>query len=122
MVNEIVYVPTYQVVRPKSKTKDLFGYVIPTGAACTAATIAAGALIKENRGDTFVSTAKKCVKYYGESNKKFNVEFLDFIGAKGLGKKLKNFSNKKYTALLMGTDILLNGLLCGWLIGFIKNK
>lgn len=94
----------------KVSNSSVINYV-PAGIAISAISIGTRALKDVNRSDTFVKTAKNCVKDYTLGNKKDLTSFLgEFLNLKSFAEKVDKVGNKKMFALIFGVGALSNAL------------
>lgn len=94
-------------VDPNRNNGTFLTVAVPLGVTATAASIATRALVKENRADTFVNSAKKCAKVYTAENRLALQNFCKNVlkwdrAAEYLGK----LSNKKMFGGLVGASVL----------------
>ncbi len=96
---------------------------LPFGVGISAASIASRALLKENRADTFVNTAKNCAKKYTASNKKDIVTFIgDFLKMPDIAKWIDKIGNKKMFAMLFTAGAVTNAWFLAWISNLFFNK
>ncbi len=83
------------------------------GTAATSTYIACRAFKKENRGDTFVKTAKKCLKSYTSYNRGNYSELAKILKLNKLSNWINNIGNKKLCVALFAGGAVFEGLFFG---------
>ena len=106
------YDNTVENIKESNKKRTRYQYTIPAGFALSSACIAGRALNKSNKSDTFIKTAKNCIKDYTISNKK-DISFF-------LGNWINKTRNKIMFPLIFFAGGLTNGLFIDWLIRVFK--
>lgn len=87
------------------------------GGLTTAGWIAAEALKKSNRGDTFVNTSKNCIKSFAVENRDGAVKLAQKLKLNKAADWVSKLSNKK---LAIGNAAIYT-LIFGGLIGCVRN-
>ena len=88
---------------------------LPLGAITTGGCIAARALVKENRADTFEKTAKQCAKAFTKENRETFMTFAkDILKKEKWAEYIGKISDKRLFAILavggaIGNAILFDG-------------
>lgn len=86
--------------------------VLPAGIIAASADVGLRAIIKKNRGDTFVKTIKNCTRDYTKEYRSGISSFCgDFLGMKNFSKWMNGIGNKKMFAFLFATDVLITSLI-----------
>lgn len=95
---------------------------LPAGLCISSGCVAIRAIKDECRSDSFVKTAKNCVKEYTVSNKTDIAEFTKFINLNKLAEKIAGVNNKIAFPILFGTGVLANAMLIGVFANCFKDK
>lgn len=108
------YNGTVEIAQQAKRKKSYYQYTIPAGFALSSACIAGRALRETNKADTFIKTAKNCMRDYTMGNKKD----LSFF----LGNRINRVNNKIMFPLIFIAGGLTNGLFIDWIVKVFKRN
>lgn len=92
------------------------------GAVVVTSYVACRAFKEENRADTFVKTAKNCLKDYTNYNRKQCSDLAKVLTLDNVAKWMSKVSNKKMCAALLAGDAIIDGLFLGAIWDWLTKK